>query len=118
LRRAARLGDGWISVQASSDEIRRVAADLAMLREGFGRSDVEFEINALPIDIVPDRTGRERYAQLAADIEAHGMVATFQVVPWYFGGGDPDDLSVRRDSILACGEALIDALIDREPPGI
>jgi hypothetical protein len=40
------------------------------------------------------------------------MAATFQVMPWYFGGGDPDDLSVRRDAILACGEDLIDALID------
>jgi len=105
-------------VQASSDEIRRVAADLAMLRDGFGRSEVAFEINALPIDIVPDHTGRERYAQLTGDIEALGMPATFQVVPWYFGGGDPNDLSVRRDAILACGEALIDTRIDRGPPGI
>ncbi len=107
LRRAARLGDGWISVQASSDEIRRVASDLARFRDECGRSDVPFDINALPIDIIPNASGRERYAKLAADIEALGMGATFQVVPWYFTGGDPNDLGVRRDAIAGCGEALI-----------
>ncbi len=108
LRRAARLGDGWISVQASSDEIRRVAGDLARFRDEYGRGDIPFEINALPIDIVPDQNGRDSYAQLAADIEALGMSATFQVVPWYFFGGDPNDLGARRDAISASGDALID----------
>ena len=107
LRRAARLGDGWISVQATTAEIRRVASDLARFREEFDRGSVPFDLNVLPIDIVPNESGRDSYAGLAAEIEALGMNAIFQLVPWYFTGGDPDDLSVRRDAIQSCGAALI-----------
>ena len=107
LRRAARVADGWISVQATSDEIRRVATGLARLREEFGRGDVPFDMNVLPIDIVPTAGGRDAYANLAGDIEALGMSAVFQVVPWYFFGGDPADLAVRRDAIAASGDALL-----------
>ncbi len=107
LRRAARLGDGWISVQATSGEIRRVAGDLARFRAQYARSDVPFDMHVLPIDIVPDASGRAAYGALAAEIEALGMAAVFQVVPWFFTGGDPDDLGVRRDAIEACGAALM-----------
>lgn len=107
LRRAARIGDGWISVQATSEEIRRVAGELARYREEFDRAGVPFDLNVLPIDIVPNASGLDGYAALAADIETLGMTATFQVVPWYFTGGDPGDLAVRRDAIEACGADLI-----------
>lgn len=107
LRRAARIGDGWISVQATTEEIRRVAADLARYRDEFDRADAPFDLNVLPIDIVPNASGLDGYAALAADIEALGMTATFQVVPWYFTGGDPNDLAVRRDAIEASGADLI-----------
>lgn len=107
LRRAARIGDGWISVQATSEEIRRVAGELARYREEFDRAGVPFDLNVLPIDIVPNASGLDGYAALAADIETLGMTATFQVVPWYFSGGDPGDLAVRRDAIEACGADLI-----------
>lgn len=107
LRRAARIGDGWISVQATSEEIRRVAGELAGYREEFDRAGVPFDLNVLPIDIVPNASGLDGYAALAADIETLGMTATFQVVPWYFTGGDPGDLAVRRDAIEACGADLI-----------
>ena len=52
----------------------------------------------------------ESSAALAEEIEAAGMRPIFQVVPWYFSGGDPNDLSVRRDSLLAFGESVIAAL--------
>lgn len=107
LRRAARIGDGWISVQATSEEIRRVAGELARYREEFDRAGVPFDLNVLPIDIVPNASGLDGYAALAADIETLGMTATFQVVPWYFTGGDPGDLAVRRDAIEACGADLV-----------
>ena len=107
LRRAARVGDGWISVQASTPEVRRVAERLAELRAEYGRSAEPFDINCLPLDIVPGAAGREAFEALAAHIESLGMSATFQVVPWYFSGGDPNDLGVRRDSIERCGSELI-----------
>lgn len=107
LRRAARIGDGWISVQATTEEIRRVAADLARYRDEFDRADSPFDLNVLPIDIAPNASGLDGYGALAANIEALGMTATFQVVPWYFTGGDPNDLAVRRDAIEASGADLI-----------
>jgi alkanesulfonate monooxygenase SsuD/methylene tetrahydromethanopterin reductase-like flavin-dependent oxidoreductase (luciferase family) len=110
LRRAARLGDGWISVQATSDEVRRVAAELGRLRAEAGRAEAPFELNVLPVDIVPGPSGRDGYRRLADEIEAAGMGATFQVVPWYFAGGDPDDLDVRRDAISRFGDEVIAAI--------
>lgn len=107
LRRAARLGDGWISVQATSDEVRRVVAELARLRTDVGRGDVPFDLNALPIDIVPGPSGRDAYRRLADVIEAAGMRPIFQVVPWYFAGADPEDLDVRRDAIARFGDEVI-----------
>jgi probable F420-dependent oxidoreductase len=107
LRRAARLGDGWISVQATSDEVRRVAGELARLRVEAGRAERPFDLNVLPVDIVPGPSGRDGYRRLADEIEAAGMRPIFQVVPWYFTGGDPNDLDVRRGAIARFGDEVI-----------
>lgn len=106
LRRAAERGDGWISVQATTDELRPVLAELARLRE---QAEVTrpFEVNVLCLDIPPDATGVERFAGFAAEAAALGLEATFQVVPWFFGGGDPSDLGVRRDSLERFGAEVI-----------
>jgi hypothetical protein len=94
-------------VQASTDEVKRVAERLAELRAEYGRSEVPFDVNCLPLDIMPGAAGREAFGALAAHIEGLGMSATFQVVPWYFTGRDPNDLGVRRDAIEQCGSELI-----------
>jgi probable F420-dependent oxidoreductase len=107
LRRAARLGDGWISVQATSDEVRRVAGELARRRAEAGRTERPFDVNVLPVDIVPGPSGRDGYHRLAEEIEAAGMRPIFQVVPWYFTGDDPNDLHVRRDAIARFGDEVI-----------
>ncbi len=106
LKRAARAGDGWISVQATSEEILRVTAELARLREEYGRSDVPFDMNVLPIDVF-DLAG---YQRLGEQIAEHGMQPIFQVVPWYFYGGDPNDLDVRRAALERFGADVIDQL--------
>lgn len=110
LRRAARSCDGWISVQTNCAEVRQVIAELTPLREEYGTADQPFDLNVLPLDIMPGASGLDAYAGLAEEIEAAGMRPIFQVVPWYFSGGDPNDLSVRRDSLLAFGESVIAAL--------
>ncbi|HEY1737780.1 MAG TPA: TIGR03619 family F420-dependent LLM class oxidoreductase, partial [Acidimicrobiia bacterium] len=46
-RRAARLADGWISVQNTRAEIEHAVERLAHYRKEFGRDDEEFEINSL-----------------------------------------------------------------------
>jgi probable F420-dependent oxidoreductase len=106
LERAARAGDGWISVQASSEEIRRCVADLAGRRATHERTDVPFEAIVLPIDIAPFG-GLDDYRRLADDVEACGVAPVFQVVPWYFAGGDPGSLDTRRDAISRFGDEVI-----------
>jgi len=90
LRRAARLADGWISVQNTEAEITGAITDLARYREEYGRTDLPFEINALCTDVF-DLDGLRRLADTG--------VTELQVVPWYFTGKDPDDLQNRIDSL-------------------
>lgn len=104
LKRAARVGDGWISVQATSEEILRVAGEIARFRTEYGRTDVPFDLNVLPIDVF-DLDG---YRRLGDAIEAHGMQPIIQVVPWYFYGGSPDDVDVRRAALERFGAEVID----------
>ncbi|MFZ1491405.1 MAG: TIGR03619 family F420-dependent LLM class oxidoreductase [Ilumatobacteraceae bacterium] len=104
LRRAADIGDGWISVQVTSDEVARVATELARLRHEAGTAARPgFTMNVLPIDVF-DLDGYRRVADV---IEGCGMHAVFQAVPWYLSGGDPEDLAVRRDSIARFGDEVI-----------
>jgi alkanesulfonate monooxygenase SsuD/methylene tetrahydromethanopterin reductase-like flavin-dependent oxidoreductase (luciferase family) len=98
LRRAARLADGWISVQNSTAEITQAVADLARYRAEYGRADEPFEVNALCIDTF-DLDGYRRLADAG--------VTELQAVPWYFFGGDPDDLSVRIDSLSRFADEII-----------
>jgi probable F420-dependent oxidoreductase len=90
LRRAARLADGWISVQNTEAEITEAIDDLARYRAEYGRADEPFDINALCTDVF-DLDGFRRLADKG--------VTEFQVVPWYFTGKDPDDLQNRIDSL-------------------
>jgi probable F420-dependent oxidoreductase len=98
LRRAARIGDGWISVQNSEAEITAAVAALARYRAEYGRGDVPFEINVLCTDVF-DLDGYRRLADLG--------VTELQAVPWYFTGGDPGDLRVQLDSLAWFAEEFI-----------
>ena len=97
-RRAARLADGWISVQNSTEEITGAIAALETYRAEYGRADVPFEINALATDAF-DLDGYHRLADAG--------VTELQAVPWYFFGGDPDDLGVRLDSLSKFSDTII-----------
>lgn len=102
LRRAARVGDGWISVQAFSNDIVDAVRAIAEHRDSIGRNS-PFSAFVLPMDVfTPDG-----YVELARRVEEHGIEPVFMAVPWYFSGKDPDDLSVRRDSIAQFGETVI-----------
>lgn len=107
LARAARAGDGWISVQTTSDDVRSVVAELARLREEHGRADLAFDVNVLLMDVLHGAAGLDGFRSMADEIEAAGMAPIFQVVPWYFTGGDPNDLEVRRDAIARFGDEVI-----------
>ncbi len=90
LRRAARLGDGWISVLNSTEELADTIPKLTALRAEFGRADEPFEIKAICSDVF-DYDGFRR-------LEALG-VTDIMVCPWYFYGGDTQSLDVQSESL-------------------
>ena len=57
-----------------------------------------FEINALCIDVF-DLDGYRRLADAG--------VTELQAVPWYFYGGDPNDLQVQLDSLGRFADEVI-----------
>jgi probable F420-dependent oxidoreductase len=98
LRRAARLGDGWISAGQTVDELAETITTLRQLLDDEGRGDVPFEINALCLDVF-DTDGYRRMAELG--------VTEAQTVPWYFYGGDPADLAVQLDSLSRFADTVM-----------
>ncbi|MGZ6928114.1 MAG: TIGR03619 family F420-dependent LLM class oxidoreductase [Acidimicrobiia bacterium] len=97
-RRAARLADGWISVQNTTAEIVGAIEAIDRHREEYGRADRPFEINALPTDAF-DVDGYRRLADAG--------VTEIQAVPWYFTGKDPDDLTNRIDSLFWFADTIM-----------
>jgi probable F420-dependent oxidoreductase len=98
LRRAARLADGWISVQNTTAEITAAITDLARYRAEYGTADRPFSLNVLATDAF-DLDGYHRLADLG--------VTEIQTVPWYFVGGDPNDLQVRLDSLAWFADTIM-----------
>ena len=50
LKRAARLGDGWVAAGAEIDELSRMIDQLKALRREFGRDHLPFEIHTTGVD--------------------------------------------------------------------
>jgi probable F420-dependent oxidoreductase len=86
LRRAARLGDGWIAVQVEPSEVAEIVPQLTAYREEFGRAEVPFEIGVTPL-VMPSVEAMEELAELG--------VTDVITVPWYFYGGDPTALDTK-----------------------
>jgi alkanesulfonate monooxygenase SsuD/methylene tetrahydromethanopterin reductase-like flavin-dependent oxidoreductase (luciferase family) len=97
-RRAARLADGWISVQNTTAEIIGAIEALRTYRAEYGREHLPFEINALPTDAF-ELDGYHRLADAG--------VTEIQAVPWYFFGGDPNDLGVQIDSLAKFADTIM-----------
>lgn len=98
LRRAARLGDGWISVVTSPDDLASTVVELDRLRSVLGRAEEPFEIIATPL-VGPDPDGF-RATQAAGATNA-------VTVPWYLYPGDPEDLAHQVSSIERFAEDVI-----------
>ncbi len=99
-RRAARLADGWISVQNTEAEITHAVSEINRYRAEYGRADRPFEFNVLCTDVF-DLDGYRRLAEAG--------VTELQVVPWYFTGNDPEDLQNRVDSLAWWADTVIAA---------
>lgn len=98
LRRAARVGDGWISAMASPDELEEYVSVLHGHLVDFGREPEGFRVMATPF-VTPDRAVYE-------DLERIG-VTDVVTAPWYFYADDPFALEGKVDSINVFAEQMI-----------
>lgn len=93
LRRAATLGDGWISVNTTTEEIAQAIQTLRSYGVGDG-----FVISVLAIDAF-DLDAYRRLGDLG--------VTHAQVVPWFMYGGDPEALQTKRDALARFADEIM-----------
>jgi probable F420-dependent oxidoreductase len=98
LRRAARIGDGWISDLQPRAELARQIAQINAYREEYHRADIPFEF----ICSCSDVRGVDGYRQLEAD-----GVTCLLTMPWVYTHGFTEDLSARIEGTQAFGENVI-----------
>ncbi len=98
LRRAARLGDGWISVVNREDEIRERIERLAELRRQYGRDREPFVISVMCPEARTEASIRR--------LEEMG-VTHLQVMPWYLYGGDPNRLETKLEAVRRYADEMI-----------
>ncbi len=97
-RRAARVGDGWLSDLQPSDEIIESIAKIQAMREVNGRSDLPFDVMASP----NDAWEIEGYRRLAA-----GGVTHLLTMPWVFYHGENPSLEKKIDGIRQFSQDII-----------
>jgi probable F420-dependent oxidoreductase len=98
LARTARIGDGWISVNTTPDEIIAACARLAELRAEQGRADEPFEIIAGPVGEV----SMDDYRRL----EEAG-VTECQAAPWWQYGTPFHDRAAMFDAARRFADEVI-----------
>lgn len=98
LRRAARLGDGWIGTGQSPDEALALLARLRTLRSEAGRAAKPFEA-IVPLTTPPEPDALRRLADA-------GMSAT-TAWPFLYTLGPGSTLASKRESMLRFGEQVI-----------
>ena len=98
LKRAARLGDGWISVVHDTDELARLIGRLGELRAEYGRADEPFHVMAA----VNDAGDLDAFRRLE-EIGVTSLVSA----PWVVYEGDPTSLDHKLDSIKRYADEII-----------
>jgi len=78
LRRAARIGDGWMGVYYGLDELKAMAARLAGYRAEYGTTDRPFDVQAAIVDRLPT-------PDVCAELEEAG-VTTLITSAWMMEG--------------------------------
>ncbi|MGW0174426.1 TIGR03619 family F420-dependent LLM class oxidoreductase [Rhodococcus sp. NPDC003322] len=100
LRRAARLADGWISVNVPVEELTTAITRLEKLRAENGRAGEPFEINVSPTGV----RNFDEYRALA-DIG----VTECRVSPWYLYRADFTSRTARLDAVRRFADEVIAA---------
>ena len=101
LRRAARVGDGWLSDLHTTEELRSICARLHALRREYGREDRPFHVVGAAIDAA----GPDGYRRLRDAGVTHVLT-----MPWVFYGGMTESLEKKCDGIRRFGEEVISRL--------
>jgi probable F420-dependent oxidoreductase len=96
LRRAARLGDGWISGRTLADAQALVPRLRALLREA-GRAEAPFEVT-VSATAPPTPDDLARLAELGVD--------NLKVQPWFYYGGDPSRLDTKLEAMARFREQV------------
>jgi len=98
LRRAARLGDGWLGNGSDPEEASRILAELARLRREAGRERLPFEA-VVPLTTPPDADVLRRLE----DRGAHGTVS----YPFLYALGPTSTLDAKRRYLEGYAENVI-----------
>lgn len=104
LKRAARLGDGWISDLQTRDSLAESIARINELREEYGTADRPFSFVCSSADAV-------RVEDFAV-LEELG-VDVLLTMPWVFSHGFTEDLQARIDGTFAFAENVMKPLAHR-----
>ena len=105
LRRAARIGDGWLSDLHTTEELRAIRARLDALRREYGREERPFHVVGAAVDAV----GPDGYRRLRDAGVTHVLT-----MPWVFYGGMTDSLEAKCDGIRRFGEEVIARIREEE----
>ena len=98
MRRAARLGDGWVTDLQTSAEIIDCIAKIKAWRREYGRDHLPFDVMATP----SDAWNVEGYTRLADAGVTHILT-----MPWPFYHGETDDLDKKIDSVKRYADDII-----------
>jgi probable F420-dependent oxidoreductase len=98
MRRAARLGDGWVTDLQTSAEIIDSIERIKAWRREYGRDHLPFDVMATP----SDAWNVEGYTRLADAGVTHILT-----MPWPFYHGETDDLDKKIDSMKRYADDII-----------
>ncbi len=98
MKRAARVGDGWVTDLQTSAEIIDSIARIQDWRREFGRDGHPFDIMATPSDAY-DVDGYKRLADAG--------VTHIMTMPWPFYHGDTDELQKKIDGVKRYTDDII-----------
>jgi alkanesulfonate monooxygenase SsuD/methylene tetrahydromethanopterin reductase-like flavin-dependent oxidoreductase (luciferase family) len=101
MRRAARVGDGWVSDLQTSEDILASIAKIQVYRREYGRDKLPFSVMATPSDaFTPDA-----YKRLE-----EGGVSHILTQPWHFYHGDTQDVAKKIDGVKRYADDYIAVL--------
>jgi len=98
MRRAARLGDGWVTDLQTSEDIIRSIARIQDWRREYGREDLPFDVMATP----SDAWTVDGYKRLADAGVTHILT-----MPWPFYHGETDELDKKIDGVKRYADDII-----------